>query len=171
MSAAGVPRVVVVTRPSDYEALLARHGTRAQARFFLETRGQSLDDAAARHRRMEDALARVSQAIPAKWRRSRMDRADLSRFVFEPGDVVVVVGQDGLVANVAKYLSGQLVVGGLDAVAALAHMVGQLAQMSFARLHHRVGSTLQLGPHQPGQAEDLGQDHRAGTESDRCPGL
>ena len=40
-----------------------------------------------------------------------MLREDLSRFVFEPSDVVVAVGQDGLVANVAKYLSGQPVLG------------------------------------------------------------
>lgn len=111
MSAAGIPRVVIVTRPSDYDALLARHGTREQARFFLATRGQSLDDVTAQHRRAEEALGRVSQAIPVKWRRSRITRADLSRFVFEAGDVVVVVGQDGLVANVAKYLCGQLVIG------------------------------------------------------------
>ena len=32
---------------------------------------------------------------------------DLDRFLFEPEDVVVAVGQDGLVANVAKYLDGQ----------------------------------------------------------------
>jgi NAD kinase len=111
VSAAGIPRVVLVTRPSDYDTLLARHGTREQARFFLETRGQSIEDVHARHRCFEAALARVSQAIPVKWRRSRIDRADLCRFVFEPGDIVVAVGQDGLVANVAKYLSGQLVVG------------------------------------------------------------
>ena len=36
------PRVVVVTRPTDYEALLVRHGTREQARFFLQTRGQDI---------------------------------------------------------------------------------------------------------------------------------
>lgn len=36
---------------------------------------------------------------------------DLDRFLFAPEDVVVVVGQDGLVANVAKYLAGQPVVG------------------------------------------------------------
>ena len=35
----------------------------------------------------------------------------LARFLFEPGDVVIVVGQDGLVANVAKYLDGQPVIG------------------------------------------------------------
>jgi hypothetical protein len=35
----------------------------------------------------------------------------LPRFMFEPGDIIVVVGQDGLVANAAKYLDGQCVVG------------------------------------------------------------
>ena len=49
--------------------------------------------------------------IPARWRRASIDRSELSRFLFEPDDVVLAVGQDGLVANVAKYLVGQLVVG------------------------------------------------------------
>lgn len=45
------------------------------------------------------------------WRQARVERGDLDRFLFAPEDVVVVVGQDGLVANVAKYLAGQPVVG------------------------------------------------------------
>ncbi len=109
--AAPVPRVVVVTRASELELLLARHGTREQARFFLERRGQAIAEIERRHARRESALAEVSRAIPAPWRRIRIDRADLARFVFEPDDLVVAVGQDGLVANAAKYLSGQLVLG------------------------------------------------------------
>jgi NAD kinase len=105
------PRIVVVTRPTDYEALLVRHGTREAARFFLDTRGQSIDDAEARHRRFEATLDLVWQALPVAWRRNRLDRTDLSRFVFEPDDLIVAVGQDGLVANTAKYLDGQRVIG------------------------------------------------------------
>jgi NAD kinase len=105
------PRVVVVTRPTDYDSLLARHGTREQARFFLETRGQDISDVERRHRRFEEVLGEISRAVPMKWRRSRITRSDLNRFVFEPEDIVTCVGQDGLVANAAKYLSGQLVVG------------------------------------------------------------
>lgn len=105
------PRAVVVTRATEYEALLARHGTREQARFFLQQRGRRLDELDERHRRREAALAVVSAAVPSKWRRARIDRGDLSRFVFGPEDVVVVVGQDGLVANAAKYLRGQRVLG------------------------------------------------------------
>jgi NAD kinase len=106
-----IPRVVVVSRPSEYDELLRRHGTRAQAAFFLGARASMLEEIEARHAAQNDALARVTAGLPTKWRRSRVPRAELSRFVFEPGDVIAAIGQDGLVANVAKYLDGQVVVG------------------------------------------------------------
>ena len=56
-------------------------------------------------------MALVSAAIPMDWRRGEVERADLSRFVFGPEDIIVAVGQDGLVANVAKYLDGHPVIG------------------------------------------------------------
>lgn len=105
------PRVVVVTRPSDYEALLARHGTHEQARFFLEQRGQEIFELVRQDAMKNAVLDGVSRALPSRIRRASITRADLSRFLFEPDDVVACVGQDGLVANVAKYLSGQLVIG------------------------------------------------------------
>ena len=40
-----------------------------------------------------------------------IDRSFLPNFAFGPEDVVVVLGQDGLVANTVKYLDGQPVVG------------------------------------------------------------
>jgi NAD kinase len=106
-----VPRVVVVTRPTEYAALLARHGTREQARFFLASRGRTIEELQAVDDGFRAALATASAAIPVEWRRARVDRSDLDRFLFEPGDLVVALGQDGLVANTAKYLSGQLVIG------------------------------------------------------------
>ena len=105
------PRVVVVSRRSEYDELLARHGTRAAAAYFLGQRGRDLDEVAARHGALHSALAEVGAAIPADWRRGSVDRDDLSRFLFGPEDIVVAVGQDGLVANVAKYLDGQVVIG------------------------------------------------------------
>ena len=105
------PRVVVVRRRTELDELLAHHGSRGQAEFFLRTRGRSLESVDERHAAVADALAEVSAAIPADWRRGVVERAELDRFVFGPDDVVVVVGQDGLVANVAKYLDGQPVIG------------------------------------------------------------
>ncbi|MEU2259894.1 hypothetical protein ABZ557_06335 [Streptomyces sp. NPDC019645] len=105
------PRAVIVHRTTEYEELLARHGTHGQAEFFLSSRGRSIHEVAERHGRSRRALAAVSAAVPAQWRRARVERADLDRFLFAPEDVVVVAGQDGLVANTAKYLDGQPVVG------------------------------------------------------------
>ncbi|MCZ7457295.1 hypothetical protein [Streptomyces sp. WMMC940] len=105
------PRAVIVHRTTEYEELLARHGTHGQAEFFLTSRGRSIREVAERHRRSRQALAAVSAAVPARWRRARVERSDLDRFLFAPEDVVVVAGQDGLVANTAKYLAGQPVVG------------------------------------------------------------
>jgi hypothetical protein len=108
---ATVPRIVVVSRQTEYQALLAYHGTRGQAEFFLRSRGRSIDDLVRADETFSAAMAAVLAAIPVEWRRARVDRGDLDRFLFEPRDVVVAVGQDGLVANTAKYLGGQLVVG------------------------------------------------------------
>jgi NAD kinase len=105
------PRVVVVSRRSELDELLARHGTRAAAAYFLRERGRDLSEVAARHEALHSALTAVGAAIPADWRRGHVDRDDLSRFLFAPEDIVVAVGQDGLVANVAKYLTEQPVVG------------------------------------------------------------
>lgn len=105
------PRVVQVYRRSEYEDLVVRHGTRQQAAFFLEGRGRSIEELADRHRLVERAREVAAAAIPTEWRRADVERSDLHHFRFAPEDVVMVVGQDGLVANVAKYLDGQLVIG------------------------------------------------------------
>jgi len=102
---------VVVHRATELEELLARHGTRGQVDFFLRTRGRDLADVEARHVAQQAALAAVQSAVPMDWRRGRVERGDLDRFLFGPEDVVVVVGQDGLVANVAKYVDAQPVLG------------------------------------------------------------
>ncbi|MFF5016177.1 hypothetical protein [Streptomyces sp. NPDC001165] len=105
------PRAVLVHRTTEYEELVARHGTHGQAAFFLASRGRDIEEVAERHRRARGALAEVTSAVPLAWRQAQVERADLDRFLFAPEDVVVVVGQDGLVANVAKYLTGQPVIG------------------------------------------------------------
>lgn len=104
-------RVVLVTRRTEYEQLIERHATRAQVRFFLRTRGQDIDAVEQRHAALDRALGGMASAIPLEWRRTRVDRGDLDRFLFEEDDIIVAVGQDGLVANVAKYLRGQPVIG------------------------------------------------------------
>jgi len=105
------PRVVLVSRETEYAALLAKHGTRGQAEFFLSTRGQKIAELEVRDALQSRALAAAKEAIPAEWTFVHVMREDLSRFLFGPEDIVVPIGQDGLVANLAKYLDGQPVIG------------------------------------------------------------
>jgi NAD kinase len=105
------PRIVIVTRPTPWDLLLRQHGTVGQAEFYLRSRGEKSDWYRETHEKLDQTLAAVSATLPPDQRRVRVDRDSLDRFLFGPDDVVVVVGQDGLVANVAKYLTGQTTIG------------------------------------------------------------
>ena len=105
------PRLVLVYRRTELDELLERHATRGQAEFFLRVRGRSLSEVEEQHDVVLAARGQVRDALPLAWRLAEIERSDLSRFLWEPDDVVAVVGQDGLVANTAKYLAGQPVIG------------------------------------------------------------
>lgn len=107
----GLPRIVLVTRKTQLEVLRESRGTLDQVRFYLKSRGQREQEYEEAHERFHAGFSEVQRAIPPDWRRVRVDRDDLDRFLFAPEDLVVVVGQDGLVPNVAKYLNGQLAIG------------------------------------------------------------
>lgn len=106
-----LPRIVLVTRKTPLDMLIERHGTAGQVRFYLESKGQRLDPYAEVQARHDAAMSAILRAIPPEQPRTRLDRSQLDRFVFNADDLVVVVGQDGLVPNVAKYLDGQLAIG------------------------------------------------------------
>ncbi|MFD5826739.1 hypothetical protein [Lentzea sp. NPDC060358] len=131
------PRIVLVNRRTELTELLARHGTRGQVEFFLKSRNRTLDEVVDRDQQTRAALGEVGAAIPLDWRRGVVEREDLSRFLFAPEDVVVVVGQDGLVANVAKYLDGQPVIG----INPDRGVLAKHAPSDAAELLHRTGDT------------------------------
>lgn len=106
-----LPRLVFVTRKTRLVQLQEARGTLGQVAFFLASQGQALDPYVAEDTQQQAALQQIMATLPLQQRRAAIDRADLSRFLFAPDDVVVVVGQDGLVANAAKYLQGQIVIG------------------------------------------------------------
>ncbi len=131
---AGGRRVVLVHRRTELDELLARHGTLGQVRFFLDSRGVALADVERRHAETQAALQRAEAQIPLDWRRLRVERAAIPRAVLEPSDIVVVVGQDGLVANVARYLDAQPVIGidptpGQNVGALVPHAVADLGRL------------------------------------------
>ena len=106
----GADKLVMVTRKTALEELVERFNTRDQARFYIEHMGGRFDDYQAAHDAYHQALAFLHGAIPRGVRSQWIDRSFLPTFTFGESDVAVILGQDGLVVNAAKYLDGQPVV-------------------------------------------------------------
>ena len=111
VSAAADRKVVLVTRRTRLEELVARYHTLAQARFYIEHLGAEFSDYLRENAAYSASLQVAVQALHSWGRYQIVDRAYLPNFVFAADDIVVALGQDGLVANTMKYLSGQPLVG------------------------------------------------------------
>ena len=103
-------KVVLITRRTRLEELVAKYHSVAQARFYLEHLGADFSDYLAEHETYAAAKRTVTTALEAHGRYQAIDRGFLTNFMFAPDDVVVALGQDGLVANTLKYLDGQPVI-------------------------------------------------------------
>lgn len=104
-------KVVLVTRRTRLEELVARYHTVAQARFYIEHLGADFQDYLQENQAYARSLQAAQEALQAWGRHQVIDRAYLPNFVFGADDIVVALGQDGLVANTMKYLRGQPLVG------------------------------------------------------------
>jgi NAD kinase len=107
-------RVVILTRQTQAETLVRRYGSEGQAKFMLAQAAggtASFKRAKAYESAENAALRKLRAAIPDDVKTVEIDRGLVAQFLFEPHDLVVAVGQDGLVANVGKYLDGQPLAG------------------------------------------------------------
>lgn len=104
-----IERVIIITRPTELEELVARFNTVGQARFYLEQSGQDFNRVELANKNYGVALKKVKSIIPDRCKQQVLKRALISRFSFDQNDLVIVLGQDGLVSNVAKYLDAQAI--------------------------------------------------------------
>jgi len=96
-------RIVVVTRNTNLEDLLVRHHSLSHVEFFLTQRGESIDEYKAANKAVCDARAQVMRSLPDGMPIAKIDRSQLSNFLFRERDLVIAIGPDGLFANLAKY--------------------------------------------------------------------
>jgi NAD kinase len=104
-------KAVLVTRKTRLEELIARFHTAAQAKFYVEHLGADFSDYEREHQTYQAARKSVVEVLQRACLLQPLDRSFLSSFVFGPDDLVIALGQDGLVANTLKYLDGQPLVG------------------------------------------------------------
>jgi NAD kinase len=104
-------KIILVTRRTRLDELIARFNTLAQAKFYLEHLGADFDDYVVEEQNYRSARQQVESTLGRLGRLQVIDRAFLPNFLFGPGDLVVALGQDGLVANTLKYTLRHPVIG------------------------------------------------------------
>jgi NAD kinase len=103
-------KIILVSRATRLEELTARFNTVGQAKFYVEHLGADFSDYETEHGNYKNALRETQMQLEALGRVLVLDRAFLPNFVFGDEDTIVVLGQDGLVANSLKYLQEQPVI-------------------------------------------------------------
>jgi NAD kinase len=104
-------RIVVVTRETRLEKVLVAQNTVSQAKFYINSLGGDFEEYREEHDQYGGSVRQARRGLEEMGNLQLLDRRYLSNFIFAPGDIVVVIGQDGLVANALKYLDGQPVIG------------------------------------------------------------
>ncbi|MCC6336601.1 MAG: NAD+ kinase [Myxococcales bacterium] len=105
-------KLVLVTRKTRLDGLLARFNTAGNAKFYLSQAGLDFEDYQREHDTYAKSLEKTRGALESFGLKLQvLERAVAPTYLFAPSDVVVALGQDGLVANVAKYVGAQPLVG------------------------------------------------------------
>ena len=96
---------IVVKNKTRLETLIERFNTKAQAKFYIEHSGGDFEDYELEHERFQESLSNIQRQLSKVLKNKIVERPFLPSFLFNEKQVVVVVGQDGLVANTAKYVN------------------------------------------------------------------
>lgn len=104
-------KIVLIIRKTRLDELIARYNTEAQARFYIEHLGADFSDYKREDEQYKKAVREAQQLLARLGRLQTLDRAYVPNFIFGPADTIVALGQDGLVANILKYLDEQPLVG------------------------------------------------------------
>jgi hypothetical protein len=104
-------KFVLIVRNTRLDDLIARFNTVDQARFYVEHLGADFSDYQIEDETYKKAIEFTQASLSRHRRVQTVNREFLPNFMFGPNDIVVALGQDGLVANVLKYLDEQPLVG------------------------------------------------------------
>lgn len=104
-------KIILVQRRTRLQELIVRYNTIQQAQFYIERLGADFGDYVQEDRMYHQALEQAAAELQPLGRVQRLDREHVPSFIFGPEDIVVVLGQDGLVANTMKYVTNQPLIG------------------------------------------------------------
>lgn len=104
-------KLILVHRKTRLDEQIVRFSSKDQARFYVQHMGQDFSDYEQEDEQYKQCLLKARQALSEVGRLQLLERSLLPNYVFGPQDTVIVLGQDGLVANTLKYVDAQPVLG------------------------------------------------------------
>jgi NAD kinase len=102
-----IDKIVVVTKQTPLQELINRLNSKAQAKFYLEQNHVSFAEYEQFDAIYQRAVEELRRQLPRGVKQQFIDRAFLPTYLFGERDLVITLGPDGLVINVAKYLASQ----------------------------------------------------------------
>lgn len=103
-------KLVIVTRKTRLQELVERFNTRSQAKFYIEHAGGDFSDYEREDDAYRSSLDVLRRSLDLGMSQQLVDRPLVPTFQFQKEDLIVTLGQDGLVANTAKYVGVQPIV-------------------------------------------------------------
>lgn len=94
---------IIVKNKTRLESLIERFNTKAQAKFYIERLGGNFEDYVIEHETFHNSLNSLQTQLSKLIKNKTVERIYLPSFIFSEKNLIVVIGQDGLVANTAKY--------------------------------------------------------------------
>lgn len=107
----GMNKIVIVTRKTRLTELVYKYNTVEQARFYIEHMGVDFSDYLREDQVYRQAVEQVKEAAEKYAIIQEIDRDFVPNMIFGKKDIVIAIGQDGLVVNVMKYLDTQPLIG------------------------------------------------------------
>jgi NAD kinase len=101
-----VDYAIIVKNKTRLESLIERFNTKAQAKFYIERSGGNFEDYEREHEIFHNSLNAVQTKLTKVIKYKIVDRVFMPSFIFSENNIIIVIGQDGLVANTAKYARG-----------------------------------------------------------------
>jgi NAD kinase len=103
-------KIIVVTRKTRLAELVERFNTKGQAKFYIEHSGGSFSEYELEDDEYRRSCDQLCRSLDIGLKMQAVDRGFLPTFLFTQHDIIVTLGQDGLVANTAKYVGEQPIV-------------------------------------------------------------
>lgn len=94
---------IIIKNKTRFESLIERFNTKAQAQFYIERSGGDFQEYVTEHEKFYQSFLEVQTKLSKVIKNKVLEREFIPSYIFSEKNLIVVIGQDGLVANVAKY--------------------------------------------------------------------